>query len=1056
VSQILPTNFCLEPVAHWLKHIQASRWFKLELIWVVIFTLSFSIQEAGAARGRPVLNAAKTTFVSDTGTLLRGMICGSNPSTIPQTTNWGCNAVHLYAESAGGAAAGYNSNLVDAAVAMTRTNGMYLIITIGSGGVAYTNFIYDFWNFYSKRYANETHVLFEIQNEISSGGPSSAAVISVETNAYFIIRSNAPATPVLFFSYVAFNSGPSIVQDAQALGSGINWTNAAIGFHGYGSSGPLGMQTVLKYVLNAGYPCFQTEFYRWPWGTGNFALGADASMYQDVGETGVFERLGVSWLTFMTIANFTNNARYKIPLNNGGVTWTPDYGSWPTNNRSTYGNSGNPWWTTNLTSTLRIQAENYDTGGQGVAYNDTTSTNSGATYRSDDVDIQSTGDTGGGYNIGWIVAGEWLEYTVYINDPGYYYLKLRVASPQPTNQISVSFYGVNATNNTGTIGFAGTGANQTWTTITNTIFLPPGQQRMRVNMLSSSFNLNWIELTAINNGWLANGAYKLINRNSGLALEVAGAATTNFANIDQSNYLAGANQRWNFTHKGGGQYLITCAQTGKAIDEASYSALSGDYLQAYTSADTPNQHYIVIPTDSGYFKILNANSGLVFDVNKAATTNNAIIIQYEYSGANNQQWSIQSTQAVALAWLDTAHGGANSKWDTLSPNWVNVTSSGVTAFSQNSSIVFDDRGAAATAVNLIQPLAPSNILVNATADYLWTSTTIGALAGSGTLTKSNSGTLVIDVTNTMSGAVTIYGGTLQVGNGDTFGSLGSGPVTNNALLSFNRSDTLLKITNGIHGSGAVSVDGSGSVTFSGNNNYSGNTYINSGTLVLSAGTTLDNTPVIDVAGGAALNVATSGLSLNSAQMLTGDGVIIGNVNGGGVSPGDAIGVLIVSGNLTLNGTTAIEINKLTGTNDLLAVSGTLTYGGTLYVTNLAGTLNVGDHFTVATAASSLGNFSSLQGSPGANKAWTFTNGVLSVVSTVNLTPTNLLATVSGNNLILSWPADHIGWHLQTQTNSVITGLRTNWVDVPGTYDINIFSNQIDPANGGVFYRMTYP
>src|SRR5437016_223918 len=59
-----------------------------------------------------------------------------------------------------------------------------------------------------------------------------------------------------------------------------------------------------------------------------------------------------------------------------------------------------------------IQAENYDVGGEGVAYHDTTTGNTGGQFRSDDVDIETSGDAGGGYNVGWIVDGEWLEYTV--------------------------------------------------------------------------------------------------------------------------------------------------------------------------------------------------------------------------------------------------------------------------------------------------------------------------------------------------------------------------------------------------------------------------------------------------------------------------------------------------------------------------------------------------------------------------------------------------------------------------------------------------------------------
>ncbi len=78
-----------------------------------------------------------------------------------------------------------------------------------------------------------------------------------------------------------------------------------------------------------------------------------------------------------------------------------------------------------------------------------------------------------------------------------------------------------------------------------------------------------------------------------------------------------------------------------------------------------------------------------------------------------------------------------------------------------------------------------------------------------------------------------------------------------------------------------------------------------------------------------------------------------------------------------------------------------------------------------------------------------------VASPVSITPTNILATVSGNSLILSWPGDHTGWTLQTQTNSPSTGLGTNWVDVPGSSSVNRVTNVTQPVNGSVFYRLKY-
>lgn len=79
-----------------------------------------------------------------------------------------------------------------------------------------------------------------------------------------------------------------------------------------------------------------------------------------------------------------------------------------------------------------------------------------------------------------------------------------------------------------------------------------------------------------------------------------------------------------------------------------------------------------------------------------------------------------------------------------------------------------------------------------------------------------------------------------------------------------------------------------------------------------------------------------------------------------------------------------------------------------------------------------------------------------VISSVNTTPTNIVSSVSGNQLTLSWPADRTGWKLQTQTNDLATGISGTWYDVAGSTATNEMTFPIDPANPTVFYRMTYP
>jgi len=62
----------------------------------------------------------------------------------------------------------------------------------------------------------------------------------------------------------------------------------------------------------------------------------------------------------------------------------------------------------------------------------------------------------------------------------------------------------------------------------------------------------------------------------------------------------------------------------------------------------------------------------------------------------------------------------------------------------------------------------------------------------------------------------------------------------------------------------------------------------------------------------------------------------------------------------------------------------------------------------------------------------------------------------GSQIQLSWPMDHLGWRLETQTNSPGAGISSNWVTVPNSNLTNQFALPVDAIDGSVFFRLTYP
>jgi hypothetical protein len=148
-----------------------------------------------------------------------------------------------------------------------------------------------------------------------------------------------------------------------------------------------------------------------------------------------------------------------------------------------------------------IQAEDFDNGGQGVSWSDTTAANEGGAYRTNAaVDVQPTSDTGGGFNVGWTKQGEWFGYTVTVAQGGNYALDARVAALAGGGAFRVEFGGVNKT---GSMAVPQTGGWQTWRTISSSTFaLNAGTYFMRVvveRTAPNGFggNFNWLRLRKV-------------------------------------------------------------------------------------------------------------------------------------------------------------------------------------------------------------------------------------------------------------------------------------------------------------------------------------------------------------------------------------------------------------------------------------------------------------------------------------------------------------------------------------------------------------------------------
>ena len=232
----------------------------------------------------------------------------------------------------------------------------------------------------------------------------------------------------------------------------------------------------------------------------------------------VYDSVGFSTSTDTDLANNTIISPWR-----NGIVISPPYYPAPTGNAtitdntvtgvgsgfSPYSNdssgftaslSGNSWQTGGGGSTEgpyggtaaavpgTVLAANYDTGGQGVAYNVTSVNGSANSYRPDGVDLEACSDTGCGDDLGWTAAGQWFKYTVNVATAGTYTVSFRVAAPSAVTD-ALHIANSAGTSLTGAVSVPSTGGWQDWSTVTASVTLPAGQQTLTVDQDNAGWNL---------------------------------------------------------------------------------------------------------------------------------------------------------------------------------------------------------------------------------------------------------------------------------------------------------------------------------------------------------------------------------------------------------------------------------------------------------------------------------------------------------------------------------------------------------------------------------------
>jgi hypothetical protein len=294
------------------------------------------------------------------------------------------------------------------------------------------------------------------------------------------------------------------------------------------------------------------------------------------------------------------------------------------------------------------------------------------------------------------------------------------------------------------------------------------------------------------------------------------------------------------------------------------------------------------------------------NVQSGDATNYSVIVGNSVGTTRSAVAVVSLFTPSSLEWSGTTNSGV---WDiTNTADWINLSNSEQTVFTQGDRVLFNDIVGAPSAVTINETVSPTLITVDSsTNSYTFSGT--GSISGSGGLNKEGSSTLTVDVPGNFTGPVTIGAGAL-VDGGNALGSTSSITVSNGATLDFDGSP--MTANNAIYVSGA-GLGGEGALYNSGGALYdgSGDQVVD---ITLLGNTTFGGSSRWDLAPGAVLagnfkitiNMPSGGYTEWEAVTVDPDfgdieissGGSLG-IKGMGASLGDPSGTITVDTNATL-------------------------------------------------------------------------------------------------------------------------------------------------------------
>ncbi len=293
----------------------------------------------------------------------------------------------------------------------------------------------------------------------------------------------------------------------------------------------------------------------------------------------------------------------------------------------------------------RIEAEDFDEGGEMIAYHDADAGNNGnSSYRAGNVDVGENPSDDGRQNrvIGWTNSGEWLNYTVNIQSPGIYNLQFKISSALTGGALHIEDQ--NGNNLTGTINFDGTGDwNVFKFVVRKNIKLTAGIKTLRVVFDTGGFNFDWWQISKFTGGTVPDDVYEIEPSNApGMRLNAAGNADVNGANVNIYHDINASSQRWQVVQVSDGWYeLSPLAAPTRRLDVSGFGFWNGSDIKLWQSTGAANQRWQMVEVGGNLYEFIPQHAPyLRMDVSAWGKSDGTNVQTWSATQGSNQRWRL--------------------------------------------------------------------------------------------------------------------------------------------------------------------------------------------------------------------------------------------------------------------------------------------------------------------------------------------------------------------------------------------------------------------------------